>query len=573
LLVLLIFSGVPVSAQIEEYISSVMSFREQREDDFRNGPTSPLKPKERVQFSGLSWFEVNPDYNVTAKLTLTPDEKPFEMPSFGNLKPNEYVKYGILTFTLGGKKFKLAAYRSTKQAGSSVGKNYLLVPFSDPTNGNETFYGGRYIDLLIPDSDRVSLDFNLSYTPDFAYNAELPRPMPPDENFISIRIEAGETFSENRVERKRIVKEKNAKNDSKKKVENEKESNRKKSDKTNNEKVETEAVKKKSDKKEPETTETRAKKSDKKESEIAEKKEKEAKRKETETAKKNNNDENKDKKKKDEKKADKDRKPSSGRFADFNGVKVRYQSFGKGDEALIFVHGWTCNSDFWKAQFNLYGNRRVIAIDLPGHGESDKPETDYTMDFFAESIKAVMDEADVKRAVLVGHSMGTPVIRQFYRLYPKKVLGLIIVDGSLRSGTKEQVEEFMTPLRTDYAKASVEFVDGMLQPIRDEKLKQEIRAAMLATPNYVGLSAMEGMINEKIWTNDKIDVPVLAILAESPWWKADEKEFFASIAPKLDFRMWQGVSHFLMMEKPLQFSQSVRFYLNKNKFLIDLTEP
>ena len=256
------------------------------------------------------------------------------------------------------------------------------------------------------------------------------------------------------------------------------------------------------------------------------------------------------------------------KFAKFENNKIHFQTVGKGKQALIFVHGWTCSADFWKESISAFPEYRVIAVDLPGHGRSDKPETNYTMEYFANSIKAVMKKAKVKKAVLVGHSMGTPVIRQFYRLYPKKVSALVIVDGSLRSyGSKEEAEAFIAPLRTNYKENSVKFVDGMLEPIEDKELKQEIRKAMLATPKHVGLGAMEGMLDEKIWEKDKINVPVLAILAKSPWWKPNEKEIFASIIPDLNFQMWEGVSHFLMMEKPTEFNEEIKKFLNEKKLL------
>ena len=100
-------------------------------------------------------------------------------------------------------------------------------------------------------------------------------------------------------------------------------------------------------------------------------------------------------------------------FAKFGTTKVHYLNRGKGNSALVFIHGWTCNADFWKLQMQDFPSLRLIAIDLVGHGQSDKPRVDYTMDYFARSIDAVLTDAKVKHAVLVGHSMGTPVIRQY----------------------------------------------------------------------------------------------------------------------------------------------------------------
>jgi len=267
--------------------------------------------------------------------------------------------------------------------------------------------------------------------------------------------------------------------------------------------------------------------------------------------------------------------PSSGfsaeiedHFAKFDDAKIHYLSTGKGEEALVFVHGWTCNADFWRPQLNDFPGMHLIAVDLIGHGQSDKPKVPYTMEFFARSVEAALRDAKVKRAVLVGHSMGTPVIRQFYRLFPEKTAGLVIVDGALRLAFgKEQMDQFMAPMRANYQGSAPAMVEGILGPLKDEKLRAEIKKAMLATPDYVGISAFEGMADEKIYAKDPIKVPMLAILANSPFWQPDTEAFLRSLAPQLEYKMWDGVSHFLMMEKPKEFDQEVQAYLMKYKLL------
>jgi pimeloyl-ACP methyl ester carboxylesterase len=256
------------------------------------------------------------------------------------------------------------------------------------------------------------------------------------------------------------------------------------------------------------------------------------------------------------------------RFAKFGDTKIHYLNRGKGDSAVVFVHGWTCNADFWKSQMADFPSLRLIAIDLAGHGHSDKPKVAYTMDYFARSIDAALTDAKVKHAVLVGHSMGTPVIRQYYRLFPTKTAALVIVDGALRMAfSKEQMNDFMAPLKANYQTAAPQVVDGMLGPVKDEKLKAEIRAAMLSTPDYVALSAMDGMTDEKIYGPDPIKVPVLAVLAKSPFWPPDTESFLRSLAPTLELSMWDDVSHFLMMERPQAFDQEVQAFIAKNKLL------
>lgn len=250
-------------------------------------------------------------------------------------------------------------------------------------------------------------------------------------------------------------------------------------------------------------------------------------------------------------------------------TRIHYYDIGgnKNKKVLVFVHGWTCNADFWKENYNAFPGYRVIALDLIGHGQSDKPNTVYSIEYFARSVEAVLKAAKVKKAVLAGHSMGTPVIRQFYRLYPEQTLGLIIVDGGLRPfAPKEAMKHFVDGMRANYKQASGRMIGGMITTVKDEALKKFIVDGMGATPEHVALSAMEGMGDEKNWGDDKINVPVLAILAQGPW-PADTETFLRSLAPSLEYHMWTGVGHFLMMEKPKEFNDTVGNFIAKNKLL------
>jgi len=257
------------------------------------------------------------------------------------------------------------------------------------------------------------------------------------------------------------------------------------------------------------------------------------------------------------------------KYAKLGANKIHYVSEGKGKDAIVLVHGWTCNLTNWRDQIPEFSKRaRVIALDLPGHGLSDKPQTTYSMDLFADAIDAVMKDAGVERAVLVGHSMGTPVVRQFYRKYPRKTLALVIVDGGLRPfGTKEQREQFMAPLRgPNYKQAGAQMFAGMTATL-SEADKERVRSSFASTPQYVLVSAMDAMSDDALYATDKINVPVLAILAKSPFWPADTEEFLHGLAPDLSFQMWEGVSHFLFMDRPKEFNAAVIAFLDQKKLL------
>jgi pimeloyl-ACP methyl ester carboxylesterase len=258
------------------------------------------------------------------------------------------------------------------------------------------------------------------------------------------------------------------------------------------------------------------------------------------------------------------------RFAKLDDTSVHYINYGKGDQALVLIHGWTQSADAWRDNVADFAKRnRVVVIELPGHGQSDKPQTTYSMDYFARAVAAVMGDSKVKRAVLVGHSMGTPVARQFYRKYPEKTLGIVIVDGSLRPfGDKAMIDQMMAGFRGPHYREAVNQMMGFIAgPNLSAEVKQRINSASMNTPQTVLVSAFEGMLDNSIWVDDKINVPVLAIMARTALLPPNAEESFRAIAPKLDFQIFDGVGHFLMMEKPKEFDAALTAWLDKNSLL------
>jgi pimeloyl-ACP methyl ester carboxylesterase len=256
-------------------------------------------------------------------------------------------------------------------------------------------------------------------------------------------------------------------------------------------------------------------------------------------------------------------------YAKLDGARVHYKSYGKGSEALVLVHGWTCNLDNWRDQISDLSKRsRVIALDLPGHGLSDKPQIAYTMDLFATAIDAVMRDAKVERAVVAGHSMGTPVARQFYRKYPQKTLAIIIVDGGLRPfGTKEMREGFVAMFRSPGYKQAGEQMFAQMMGKLPPAEQGRVKTSFANTPQHVLVSAMEDMNKETLYGPDKINVPVFAVLAKAPFWPPDTEQFLRGLAPDLELQWWEGVGHFLMMENPKQFNDAVIAFLDKKNLL------
>lgn len=257
-------------------------------------------------------------------------------------------------------------------------------------------------------------------------------------------------------------------------------------------------------------------------------------------------------------------------FAELDGVRVHYTNYGTGEEALLFVHGWSSDETVWKKQApELAKSIRVITVDLPGHGQSDRPEIAYTMHYYARALDAVLRDAGAKKAIPVGHSNGTPVVRQFYRLYPQEVSGLVIVDGSLRPlGDAAAMEKFIAPLREpNYVENAGKFIESITAPMKDPAERAALKTMMLRTPQRVAVSEMEATLAPALWKTDKIQVPLLVVLAKSPFWTADYEQYVRNLAPHLQYETFEDVSHFLMLDKPREFNEAVLTFLKKNDLL------
>lgn len=169
---------------------SVVAFQKQINSEYKDDKESPLLEKDLKKFKTLDFYPINENFFVVAKFVRTPDEKPFEMPTTTERKP-VYVKYGEAHFSIDGKNFKLNIYQSQDLKKIEKYKNSLFLPFTDLTSGVESYGGGRYVDLQIPDGDLISIDFNTAYNPYCAYNHKYSCPIPPQENDLTIEIKAG----------------------------------------------------------------------------------------------------------------------------------------------------------------------------------------------------------------------------------------------------------------------------------------------------------------------------------------------------------------------------------------------
>lgn len=178
-------------AQDTSFEDGVAEFQQELNDMFSDSTQSPLPEEERVNFEGLSFYEAHEDFLVKADFKRVAG-RVVEMPTTTD-RIARYQPYGKLNFELNGEEHELTVFQNIAFPSNKkdVQPELLFLPYSDLTNGKETYGGGRYIDLEPQDGSVWELDFNKSYNPFCAYNAKYSCPIPPSENHLDTQIKAG----------------------------------------------------------------------------------------------------------------------------------------------------------------------------------------------------------------------------------------------------------------------------------------------------------------------------------------------------------------------------------------------
>ena len=171
----------------KRFNTDLTPFQREINDFFKDASVSPLKKRDLKNFRGLDFFTYDSTYLVTAKLTKTPKEKPFMMLTTTDMMV-EYIKYGTVSFELLNNQYSLDIYKNLEDPNE---RDNLFLPFLDDTNGNESYGGGRYINLDIPQGDNLIIDFNSAFNPYCVYDEKYSCPIVPIDNYLPLEIKAG----------------------------------------------------------------------------------------------------------------------------------------------------------------------------------------------------------------------------------------------------------------------------------------------------------------------------------------------------------------------------------------------
>lgn len=255
----------------------------------------------------------------------------------------------------------------------------------------------------------------------------------------------------------------------------------------------------------------------------------------------------------------------SGTVTSFDGVKICYEISGEGDVPIIFIHGWSCDRSFWAKQIEYFSkNHKVISLDIAGHGDSGSSRKIYTTESFARDVAALIENLELEKVILVGHSMGGPIAARTAALIPDKVLLVIGADTFQNIEMKfpaETRQQFLAGFKADFKMMTQAFIAQMFLPSTDSVLVKMIVNKMTNANPEIAVSAMENYLEQD--PNEFIGSIKCNIVAINSQLNPTAVEINRKYFPDFEVKIMEGVGHFLMLEDPDTFNKLLEEYLSE----------
>ena len=267
--------------------------------------------------------------------------------------------------------------------------------------------------------------------------------------------------------------------------------------------------------------------------------------------------------------AERDAKPARKTVHADDGLELACDVRGDGKTALVFLHGWCGDREYWKNQVDEFAtNYRVVVLDQAGHGESGKTRKHWTVSDLAGDVEAVAKSLGLQRIILVGHSMGGPVALLAAKRMPGKVAAVIGVD-TLQNAEFKMPEEVTRKFLDDFAADFKGTLGTALPGMLPEKVDPELRSWILTKAEAQDPKMAVGLMTDLTGLDLKVilkdaNVPVRCINSSGGF------QFFTPTAIDINKKyadynavLLEGVGHYPMLEKPVQFNEKLREVLKE----------
>jgi sigma-B regulation protein RsbQ len=239
-------------------------------------------------------------------------------------------------------------------------------------------------------------------------------------------------------------------------------------------------------------------------------------------------------------------------------VHIEYHVYGSGDPAVVLVHGWAADANYWREQIPVLKTRyTVVAINLAGHGASGANRSDWSIANYAQDVAAVVHEIPNPHVILVGHSMGATVALAATPVIGPRVIGVVVVEALRSVGTpnmsSSEIDRRVAPFSADFIGATRRLVsETLFQKGADPTFVQKVAYDMSLEPAAVGVASMRALLSYNLAALlPVIHVPVYGINSDL---KATDAARIKEALPDFTLDVLAHSDHFLMMDDPARFN-------------------
>jgi len=229
---------------------------------------------------------------------------------------------------------------------------------------------------------------------------------------------------------------------------------------------------------------------------------------------------------------------------------------GEGSLPVVFLHSLAGNTQQWSEQLrHIRAEQRAIALDLRGHGQSPSPENDdYAIESMIQDVQTIVDQLDIERFILVGHSMGASVAGAYAGTYPERVAGLLLVDpsGDSTQMPVEEVHKYIGALESEAYSNVIEGYWGQILTGSTEATQVKVMQHLRETPKATVVGVFKELFNyDPVPALERYDGPKLSVITP-----INETPFSVhKLVTNLPYKMITGTGHWLQQDKPEEFNQ------------------
>ena len=250
-----------------------------------------------------------------------------------------------------------------------------------------------------------------------------------------------------------------------------------------------------------------------------------------------------------------------------DGVMINYYIKGTDKKALVFVHGYSCSSEYWWPQLEYFSkDHTVIAIDIAGHGKSGLNRQEYSMDAFGNDVTSVIEHLDLEEVVLIGHSMGGPVVVKAAKNLGPKTRLIVGVD-TFHDLSTEGIGGFArtavnTMFKLFYESMTEDSIDDFFIDKTDEDLARWIRNDALKSPKHISQGTLDALLTMNYPESlRELSIPIVALNART--FRETKLDSNMNTYKNLQIEFMEDVGHFIMLERPVEFNNWLETKISK----------